>query len=251
MKVKFKQFKPILLALLFFFFIEIFNYLRIGKKNIINASIENSFFDNKFKRFDVGQKYMILYKSQIFKENNADFIQIGDSSGFFGIQPNIVNSYLNGLNYINLSCCADSGWDGYVYTANYFLKNNPNVSNLVLYITPYSLPLQFGKGFSGDLHKIFGDIEDKNLFAFLNYIPSLYYRKKILNYTYQNNIEEKDKEYKRVMKNLGVAKNFESITGYKTGELINYLKYSKGWLPYERNKNFQSQLLLSKCFIYL
>ena len=73
----------------------------------------------------------------------------------------------------------------------------------------------------------------------MNYIPSLYYRKKILNFTYQNAIEEKDQEYKRVISDLGIT-NFETITGYKNGELLKFLKYSKGWIPYERNKNFDN-----------
>ena len=155
MKKKFYIFNSLIIALLIFFTIETIIFLRIGKTKIREASIENTFLDNKFKKLDVGQKYMVLYKSQIFKDNNADFIQVGDSSGFFGVRPNIINTYLEGLNFLNISCCADSGWDGYVYTANYYLKNNSEAKYLVLYTSPYSLPMQYKKGFSEDLNNIF------------------------------------------------------------------------------------------------
>ena len=72
------------------------------------------------------------------------------------------------MNYLNLSCCADSGWDGYVYTANYYLKNNPNAKYLVLYTSPFSLPMQYKKGFSEDLQNIFGDFKDENFFKAFN-----------------------------------------------------------------------------------
>ena len=73
MKLKFNFYKSLILALTIFFSVEIINYMRIGKDKIIEASIENTFFDNKFKKLDVGQKYMILYKSQIFKKNDNFF----------------------------------------------------------------------------------------------------------------------------------------------------------------------------------
>ena len=246
MQFKFNIFKPLIFAFLVFFSIEIITYLMIGRIKIIDASIENTFFDNKFKKLDVGQKYIVLYKSQIFKKNNAEFLQVGDSSGFYGVRPIIVNSYLNGLNYLNLSCCADSGWEGYVYTANHYLKNNPEAKYLVLYASPYSLPMQYKKGFSEDLKNIFGDVKDKNFFKIFNYIPSLYHRKRILNFLYQNDIEDKSKEYKRVIKNLGVVNNFESYTGYKYSEFIKYLSSSKGWLPYDRKKGWKD-MPINKC----
>ena len=164
---------------------------------------------------------------------------MGDSSGFFGVRPNIINSYLNGLKYINLSCCSDAGWDGYLYTANYYLKNNQNAKYLVLYFTPYHLPSN-NKNFSKDLKEMFGGIENKDLFRFFKYIPSLYYRTRILDFVYQTKIEDKSKEYKRVMNNLGIAKDFEKFTGYKTEKLFDYLSISQGWLPYDRKENFKN-----------
>ncbi|KGF91713.1 MULTISPECIES: hypothetical protein [Prochlorococcus] len=246
MKLKVHIFKPLIFASLIFLSIEVITFFRIGKAKITEASIENTFFDNKFKKLDVGQKYFVLYKSQIFKNNNADFIQIGDSSGFFGIRPNIINTYLNGLDFLNISCCADSGWDGYVYQANYYLKNNPDAKYLVLYTSPYSLPMQYKKGFSEDLNHIFGDIKDKNFFKVFNYIPTLYYRKRVLNFLYQNSIEDKEKEYKRAMDNLGIAKNFESYTGYKYEQLLEYLKFSRGWLPFDRKDGWKD-MPIAKC----
>ena len=83
---------------------------------------------------------ILSYIRARFLKNNSEFIQVGDSSGLFGVRPNIVKSYLSGMDYINTNCCADMGWEGYAYSANYYLKKNPNAKYLVLYVTPYSLP---------------------------------------------------------------------------------------------------------------
>ena len=126
MKFKLKYINSLIIGFFFISLTELSIYLIIGKNKIISASIENVFFDNKFFKNDVGQKYLISYKNKIFKDSIAEIVQIGDSSGLYGVQPNIIQNYLNGMDYINLSCCADTGWDGYVYTANYYLKNNEN-----------------------------------------------------------------------------------------------------------------------------
>ena len=68
MKFKFHIFKPLIFAFLVFFSVEIITYLMIGRNKIIDASIENTFFDNKFKKLDVGQKYIVLYKKVKFSK---------------------------------------------------------------------------------------------------------------------------------------------------------------------------------------
>ena len=73
---------------------------------------------------------ILSYIRARFLKNNSEFIQVGDSSGLFGVRPNIVKSYLSGMDYINTNCCADMGWEGYAYSANYYLKKNPMLSIL-------------------------------------------------------------------------------------------------------------------------
>ena len=213
--------------------------LKLEERKIISSSIENGLLEKNFKKFDVGQKHIVLYKSQIFKKNNSEFIQVGDSSGLFGVRPNIVKSYLSGMDYINTNCCADMGWEGYAYSANYYLKKNPNAKYLVLYVTPYSLPMQFKKGFSDDLANIFGETDYNNLFNFFSFLPSLYLREDIQNFVYRKDNENKENEYKRVMKQIGVAEKFEEITGYKIRSFTEFLESSAGWLPYDKKYNYR------------
>ena len=236
----FKYFKSLLIASILFITFETFIYFKIGRENIIASSIENGLLEKNFKKFDVGQKHIVLYKSQIFKKSNSEFIQVGDSSGLFGVRPNIVKSYLSGMDYINTNCCADMGWEGYAYSANYYLKKNPNAKYLVLYVTPYSLPMQFKKGFSDDLANIFGETDYDNLFNFFSFLPSLYLREDIQNLVYRQDNENKENEFKRVMKQIGVAENFEEITGYKISRFTEFLESSAGWLPYDKKYNYRN-----------
>ena len=67
--------------------------------------------------------------------NDPDVIQIGDSSGFHAIVPRIVDQYLGGLKYENLSCCANTGFDGYYTIAEFMLRNTPSIKAVVLYMS--------------------------------------------------------------------------------------------------------------------
>ena len=62
---------------------------------------------------------------------------------------------------------------------------------------------------------IFGETGYNNLFNFFSFLPSLYLREDIQNFVYRKDNENKENEYKRVMKQIGVAEKFEEITGYK------------------------------------
>ena len=71
---------------------------------------------------------------------NADIVQVGDSSGFHGIRPELVASELGGLKYFNLSTVANTGFDGYYDFAKFVLEHNPDLQAIVLYISPKFLP---------------------------------------------------------------------------------------------------------------
>lgn len=72
----------------------------------------------------------------------AKFVQVGDSSGFYGIQPNLIHSKDGWTNY---SCCARTGFSGYRVYASEILKRQREAGNhpeyLVLALTPYYAPL--------------------------------------------------------------------------------------------------------------
>ena len=62
-------------------------------------------------------------KLRAFARSSPDIIQIGDSTGFYGVNSDIVTNHLGGLRYLNLSCCANMGFDGYYAVAHFMLRH--------------------------------------------------------------------------------------------------------------------------------
>jgi hypothetical protein len=84
--------------------------------------------------------FVIFGKLAAFEHASPDIIQVGDSSGFHGVRPETVMRYLGGLTYVNLSCCADSGYRGYYGIADFMLRRNPSIKAVVLYVSLNNLP---------------------------------------------------------------------------------------------------------------
>jgi hypothetical protein len=83
---------------------------------------------------------LIYEKLNYFANSSPDIVQVGDSSGFHGVIPEIVMQYLNGMKYLNLSCCANTGFDGYYAIAEFMLRRNPSIKTLVLYMSLNNVP---------------------------------------------------------------------------------------------------------------
>jgi hypothetical protein len=82
----------------------------------------------------------IFGKLAAFEDSAPDIVQVGDSSGFHGVRPEIVMSYLGGLKYLNLSCCANTGYRGYYGIADFMLRRNSGIKAVVLYVNLINLP---------------------------------------------------------------------------------------------------------------
>jgi hypothetical protein len=82
---------------------------------------------------------LIVYeKLRAFGRSSPDVIQIGDSTGFYGVNPDLVASHLDGLRYVNMSCCAHMGFDGYYAVAHFMLRHNPSIKAVVFYISAFN-----------------------------------------------------------------------------------------------------------------
>jgi hypothetical protein len=73
-------------------------------------------------------------------DSEPDIISVGDSSGFFSIQPTIINRYTHGLKYVNLSTGGNHTYDGFKAIAEYMLQRSKHIKFLVLYLVPLSTP---------------------------------------------------------------------------------------------------------------
>ena len=94
----------------------------------------------KFNLLDRFQSAVIFGKLNEFADSAPDVIQVGDSSGFHGVRPDVVMRYLDGLTYVNLSCCAALGYRGYYGIADFMLRRNPGIKAVVLYVSLNNLP---------------------------------------------------------------------------------------------------------------
>jgi hypothetical protein len=87
------------------------------------------------------QRHFIFEKMKAFADSKPTIVQVGDSSGFYGIEPAVVMQHLpNGAEYINLSCCANAGFNGYYNILDFMARRNSSIRYMVLHITPYTMP---------------------------------------------------------------------------------------------------------------
>jgi hypothetical protein len=89
---------------------------------------------------DPFHKFLIAEKMREVSSSEADVIQVGDSSGFHGIRPKLIEKEVGNVRYFNLSCCANTGFDGYYDVAKFALNHDPKLRAIVLYITFNNLP---------------------------------------------------------------------------------------------------------------
>jgi hypothetical protein len=94
----------------------------------------------KFNLLDRFHSTVIFGKLGEFADSSPDIVQVGDSTGFHGVRPDAVMRYLGGLKYLNLSCCAGMGYQGYYGIADFMLRRKPSIKAVVLYIGLRNLP---------------------------------------------------------------------------------------------------------------
>jgi hypothetical protein len=87
------------------------------------------------------QKHVIYDKFfRVLGDEPSEIVQVGDSSGFYGVIPSEVTFAAKGKTYLNLSCCGDTGWNGYFYEAQAALERKHRPQTLLLHITPFWAP---------------------------------------------------------------------------------------------------------------
>src|SRR5713101_3574688 len=92
----------------------------------------SSYLNWNFNEPELFHKALIYEKLRNAAAARPDIIQVGDSSGLHGIVPAIVEKYVPGLRYENLSCCANTGFDGYYTITEFMLRHAPSIKAVVL-----------------------------------------------------------------------------------------------------------------------
>ena len=85
-------------------------------------------------------RMVIATKLRHLENLDPEIISVGDSSGFFSLQPNIVERYLGGKTYVNLSTGANQAFDGYYGIAEYMLRRGKRLKTVVLHLYPGLMP---------------------------------------------------------------------------------------------------------------
>src|SRR5215471_12193622 len=126
-------FKPILVAVAVIAGLEA-GVTAIRRPNDVERS---NFLTFGYLRPEV-HRLIVYEKLRAFGRSSPDIIQIGDSTGLYGVNSDLVTSHLGGLRYVNLSCCAHMGFDGYYAVAHFMLRRNPSIKAVVLYINAFN-----------------------------------------------------------------------------------------------------------------
>ena len=130
------SFKPVLLAIAIIGLIEGVIAL-VVRPDVVERS---NYLNWMYGEPDPFHKFLIYSKMREIPSSEADVIQVGDSSGFHGIRSNLVMKEVDGIRYFNLSCCANTGYDGYYDFVKFALEHDPKLRAVVLYITFNNLP---------------------------------------------------------------------------------------------------------------
>lgn len=102
----------------------------------------SGYLDLNFNTMELFQKALIYSKLEAAVAAKPQVVQIGDSSGLHAVIPRIVDQYLDGLKYENMSCCAITGSDGYYSIAEFMFRNVPSIKAVVLYTSWHNGPAE-------------------------------------------------------------------------------------------------------------
>ncbi|MFT6259095.1 MAG: hypothetical protein ACJA0S_001080 [Rickettsiales bacterium] len=217
-----KPIKYLFIAILVILVAEILVVYFYQDKQIMREIHKNNIL---FLRGDGAQKQIIAHKNYYFYESDADLMMVGDSSGFANIQPLIVNKQLENHKLINASCCADSGWDGYLALTEHHLRNNKNIKYLIIYTYPSALPFFESKRINSNLARQLSRTYS-SFWHFFYQFPSLYLKSRIINTFYHPDNQVVETKMNHFI---------EEFTDGHEDKYGNFLANNLGWIPYKKN----------------
>jgi hypothetical protein len=82
------------------------------------------------------ERYILFQKLHDLDVGAPIAVHAGDSSGYFGLMPDLLEQYLGGLKILNYSCCANQGWQGYLAMLQSALEKYPSLKYIIIYTAP-------------------------------------------------------------------------------------------------------------------
>jgi hypothetical protein len=206
------SFKPVFIALLLVAAVEAAVH-QWGSKSDYNSNFFefSPFREEKLQKFIIYDKFFLSGLAS----RPSDIMQVGDSSGLFGIKPKMVETQLHGLRYVNLGCCGDTGWKGYYDQAKLALRMNPEAKMLLLHVGPMLLP---GDPRFNSWHPLNTSLHDHLLGPWRFFtLPSMHYRWKISRFIEFGQFDEPEI----------ISTQFDESWNAK----LKHLEHEDGWLP--------------------
>jgi hypothetical protein len=202
-----------------------------------STAVERAGYINwNFNTVEPFHKILINEKLANAVRDQPDVIQVGDSSGFHAIVPRIVDQYLGGLRYENLSCCANTGFDGYYTLIDFMLRHAPSIKAVVFYVSLNNTPRDPA---TISTESVGGEERLRNAFGPLSAVvspPTLALRQDVLRWVYT---------YGHTYLSAGSIPFEDSWP-----ELIQSIRDTRGWRPEEdvhRVAEKQAQKLAELC----
>jgi hypothetical protein len=130
------SFKPVLIALAIIGLIEV-----VYASSTTTSPVERtSYLNFNYGQGEFAHKVIIYEKLLNAVRDQPNVIQIGDSAGMHSVDPRIVEQYLGGLTFHNISCCANMTFEGYYAVLDFMLRHDPSIKAVVLYMTLMQAP---------------------------------------------------------------------------------------------------------------
>ena len=144
----------------------------------------NNFFEYRFGHTEIVDRVFITEKTRLLARDEATIIQVGDSSGFHGVIPPVVEAMIPGIRYANMNIFAGLGYTGFLEVARYMLDHSNKTKFIVLYVSPAGF--QPNEWSLNESERIGGDIwrEFNSPWQRLFHIPSLTLRREVTSAIY-------------------------------------------------------------------
>jgi len=221
LKMILKYISPLILAIFIILLIEtaVQHFWKPNRFDQVNI------LEFAFVKDETYQRLVMHHKLKEFSNRDPVIVQSGDSSGFFGIDPRIVEqSFPDDVSYYNMSCCANLGFKGYLNVMKFMKKHSPSMRMFVLHFTPYTMPNAAnwdGDGAalwgSPDI-TVFGDVLGREYVGWQTWfqLPSLALRREVTDYVYYRNgkLNQKDRPFMKNENYYEFLENYKNTNGW-------------------------------------
>lgn len=168
-----KSIKPVCYSLIIIIFIEILIFGFGSKEKLYKKIILNNFKSLIYLKEESALLHQTSLKLSLLSTLEVDTIIIGDSTGYYNLNSNYLDS-----KSVNLASFYFLGWDGFIKILNHNIKHNNKLKNVVISLTPNNI---YQKSISNNLVNDQLDRLFYSPFKSINYLPSIAYRELIFN----------------------------------------------------------------------